>query len=266
MEALATELASSSTSPLPLARVDLSRPCVVPPGLKQEYVFMPSRVKITYFVQLLRALEVFAPNDADGAAARSSKERAARRADEDAQRGSKRKQAPEHLVRDGERADRATSAIVFVQTCKRCHELHALLTELGVEALALHSKLGQRRRLASLGKFKSQICRVLVCTDVASRGLDIPHVDLVVNFDLPRDPDDYVHRAGRTARAGAQGLAVSFVTQHDLELLGAIEKKVGTKLEKCQAVNEKAALALLNPVAKAMIASQNDRPWDDGDS
>lgn len=75
-----------------------------------------------------------------------------------------------------------------------------MLLEAGLHAVCLHSVLSQKRRLAALGKFKSSLVRILVSTDVASRGLDIPEVDLVVNYDLPRVPSDYVHRVGRTAR------------------------------------------------------------------
>lgn len=75
-----------------------------------------------------------------------------------------------------------------------------MLLEAGLPAVCLHSVMSQKRRLAALGKFKSSLVRILVSTDVASRGLDIPVVDLVVNYDLPRVPSDYVHRVGRTAR------------------------------------------------------------------
>jgi ATP-dependent RNA helicase DDX49/DBP8 len=110
--------------------------------------------------------------------------------------------------------------------------------------------------LAALGKFKSSLVRVLVSTDVASRGLDIPEVDLVVNFDLPRVPSDYVHRVGRTARAGRRGRAVAMVTQYDVALLQGIEGLVGRKMEKCEEVGEEEVVKLLNPVAKATRAAR----------
>ncbi|CAN0310336.1 unnamed protein product, partial [Hapterophycus canaliculatus] len=108
---------------------------------------------------------------------------------------------------------KARSVMIFVSKCRKCQELSETLLELGVDCTPLHSMLGQRRRTAALGKFKSQQTKVLVSTDVASRGLDIPAVDLVINFDVPRVATDYVHRVGRTARAGRRGRAISLVSQ-----------------------------------------------------
>ena len=122
-----------------------------------------------------------------------------------------------------------------------------------------------RRRLAALGKFAQRSCAILVATDVASRGLDLPAVDLVVNFDMPRDPDDYVHRVGRCARAGRRGVAVSMVTQRDLAFLADVEARLGAKLAESARVDEKAALALLTPVAKAMHEANSRHPFDAGE-
>ncbi|XP_075646612.1 DEAD-box ATP-dependent RNA helicase 36 [Castanea sativa] len=123
------------------------------------------------------------------------------------------------------------SAIIFVSTCRSCHLLSLLLEELDQEVAALHSFKSQSLRLAALHRFKSGQVPVLLATDVASRGLDIPTVDLVVNYDIPRYTRDYTHRVGRTARAGRGGLAVSFVTENDVALIHEIEADIGKQLE-----------------------------------
>ncbi|KAJ2552990.1 ribosomal RNA processing protein, partial [Coemansia sp. RSA 1933] len=123
------------------------------------------------------------------------------------------------------------SAIVFARTCNEVLRMALLLRNLGIEAIPLHGQLSMDKRLGALNKFKSGARKVLVATDVASRGLDIPAVDLVVNYDIPTFSKDYIHRVGRTARAGRSGRAVSFVTQYDIELLQRIEQVIGKKLE-----------------------------------
>ncbi|KAL3689638.1 hypothetical protein R1sor_015947 [Riccia sorocarpa] len=85
-------------------------------------------------------------------------------------------------------------------------------------------------RLGALNKFKAGERSILICTDVASRGLDIPSVDAVINYDIPTNSKDYIHRVGRTARAGRSGRAVSMVTQYDVELYQRIEQLIGKKL------------------------------------
>eukprot|EP00474_Spongospora_subterranea_P012040 CRZ12498.1 hypothetical protein [Spongospora subterranea] len=121
-------------------------------------------------------------------------------------------------------------SIVFVATCKTAEILCEMLTLLEIDCVGLHSNVSQRRRMAALGKFRSGRARILIATDVASRGLDIPNVELVVNYDLPRNPADYVHRVGRTARAGRSGRATSILTQYDLDLWQVIEKHIGLTL------------------------------------
>lgn len=86
------------------------------------------------------------------------------------------------------------------------------------------------KRLSSLARFKTKDANILVATDVASRGLDIPEVDLVINYDLPLNPKDYVHRVGRTARAGRAGRSLSIITQYDVELVQRIEHLIDKKL------------------------------------
>ena len=84
--------------------------------------------------------------------------------------------------------------------------------------------------MGSLNKFKSKARSILIATDVASRGLDIPHVDVVINFDIPTHSKDYIHRVGRTARAGRAGKSVTLVTQYDVELFQRIELLIGKQL------------------------------------
>ncbi|KAJ2756065.1 ribosomal RNA processing protein [Coemansia pectinata] len=135
------------------------------------------------------------------------------------------------------------SAIVFARTCNEVLRIGLLLRNLGIEAIPLHGQLAMDKRLGALNKFKSGARNVLVATDVASRGLDIPAVDLVVNFDIPSFSKDYIHRVGRTARAGRSGKAISFVTQYDVELLQRIEQVIGKKLDEFP--GEKDAIMLL---------------------
>ena len=145
------------------------------------------------------------------------------------------------------------SAIIFVKSCESCHVLSYLLDELDILAVALHSQQKQKQRMSSLNKFKSGVCPILVATDVASRGLDIPTVDLVINFDLPYVPREYVHRVGRTGRAGRSGRALSFVTQYTIQLLQKIESLTGRKLSEYE-TEEKVVLKLITRVFAARKA------------
>ncbi|EPE30196.1 P-loop containing nucleoside triphosphate hydrolase [Glarea lozoyensis ATCC 20868] len=124
------------------------------------------------------------------------------------------------------------SAIIFCNRTSTADYLTHLLRLLDHRVTALHSKLPQRQRVDNLGRFRASAARILVATDVAARGLDIPEVGLVINYDIPRDPDDYIHRVGRTARAGRKGDAVTFVGQRDVELVQAIEGRVGREMQR----------------------------------
>lgn len=123
-----------------------------------------------------------------------------------------------------------SSAIIFVKTCKFCQILSMVLKRLGFDCMPLHSLLSQKIRLDSLAKFRSSHSRILVATDVASRGLDIPTVDLIINENVPTQSKNYIHRVGRTARAGRGGMAITIGTPHDKELLDGVEEHIGTKL------------------------------------
>lgn len=123
------------------------------------------------------------------------------------------------------------SAIVFVDTQRHSQRITHMLCALGIAAVSIHGGMQQPKRLAALTKFKAGECTVLVATDVASRGLDIPRVDLVINYDIPNHGKDYVHRVGRTARAGRAGRALNLVSQYDLHNYRGIEELIGKKLE-----------------------------------
>lgn len=127
-------------------------------------------------------------------------------------------------------ANQDKSIIVFCNRTDTANYLHHLLHLLEHKVTSLHSKLPQRQRVDNLSRFRAAAARVLVATDVAARGLDIPEVSLVVNYDIPRDPDVYIHRVGRTARAGRPGDAVTLVGQRDVQLVQAIEARVGRQM------------------------------------
>uniref|UniRef100_A0A1B6CLD4 RNA helicase n=2 Tax=Clastoptera arizonana TaxID=38151 RepID=A0A1B6CLD4_9HEMI len=134
-------------------------------------------------------------------------------------------------VRTFKEQHRNASIMIFTDTCRNCQLLSTTLNEVGFENVALHAMIPQRERLAALTKFRSNVIRILIATDVASRGLDIPTIELVINHNIPSVPKDYIHRVGRTARAGRIGCAISLVTPNDIHLLHAIENIINTKLK-----------------------------------
>ena len=122
-------------------------------------------------------------------------------------------------------------AFVFVNSKLGCARLARSLEREGLKTTALHGDKSQDERLKALDSFKKGEVDLLVCTDVAARGLDIKDVPAVFNFDIPFNAEDYIHRIGRTGRAGASGLAVSFVASSDQRLVADIEKLIKTKIE-----------------------------------
>ncbi|ODQ66167.1 ATP-dependent rRNA helicase rrp3 [Nadsonia fulvescens var. elongata DSM 6958] len=140
--------------------------------------------------------------------------------------------------------------IIFARTCNDTQRIAILLRNLGFGAIPLHGQLSQTARLGALNKFKSGSRSILVATDVAARGLDIPSVDVVLNYDIPQDSKAYIHRVGRTARAGRSGKSISLVTQYDLELFLRIEAVMGIKLKEYP-VDKEAAMLLNERVGEA---------------
>ncbi|MDW7981412.1 MAG: DEAD/DEAH box helicase [Thermomicrobium sp.] len=123
-----------------------------------------------------------------------------------------------------------TSAIVFVRTKSGADDLAHRLQSLGYTAEAIHGDLSQAMRDRAMQRFRSGQVDLLIATDVAARGLDIPTVSHVINFDIPGDPESYVHRIGRTGRAGAPGTAITLVEPRERWLLRTIERAIGKRL------------------------------------
>ncbi|MDI3317202.1 MAG: DEAD/DEAH box helicase [Bacillota bacterium] len=123
-------------------------------------------------------------------------------------------------------------ALVFCRTKRGVDELADHLQERGYSAQALHGDLSQRERDRVMAQFRSGQLEILVATDVAARGLDIEGVDYVFNYDIPQDPEVYVHRVGRTARAGRSGVAITFVTPRERSLLRLIERLTRARIER----------------------------------
>lgn len=142
------------------------------------------------------------------------------------------------------------SFMIFCGTCNNVKRICLLLRHLGFHAIPLHGQMSQSKRLGSLNKYKSKSRNILIATDVASRGLDIPHVDIVINFDIPTHSKDYIHRVGRTARAGRAGRSITFVTQYDVELYQRIEFLIDKKLPLHPMVEEEVML-LVERVSEA---------------
>ncbi|MEP4485790.1 MAG: ATP-dependent RNA helicase RhlB [Halioglobus sp.] len=129
------------------------------------------------------------------------------------------------------RSPEASSVIVFANRRDQVRKLHERLRKAGISCGILSGEIPQGKRTRTLEQFKSGSIKVLVATDVAGRGIHVDAVSHVVNYNLPEDPEDYVHRIGRTGRAGATGTSISFASEDDAFLLPDIEKLLGEPLE-----------------------------------
>jgi len=147
-------------------------------------------------------------------------------------------------------------AIVFTKTKRGANVVSQRLERKGIRSAAIHGNKSQNARQRSLNAFRNNQVRVLVATDVAARGIDIDGVTHVVNFDIPHEPEAYVHRIGRTGRAGAEGTAISFCTADEQRELSAIEKLIGHKVP---AENEPAQRATDAPGNKSARPSNRSR-------
>jgi ATP-dependent RNA helicase RhlE len=133
-----------------------------------------------------------------------------------------------HILKEGD----YPSVIIFASTKDNVKKLNEELKRTRLVAKAFHSDLEQKEREEILREFKSKSLPILIGTDILSRGIDIEGISLVVNFNAPHDPEDYIHRIGRTARAETTGTAITFINDKDLRKLAAIERMIGKEIPK----------------------------------
>jgi len=182
--------------------------------LKQHYILVPSHVREMYLFHLLcnppeSTVHLRrAPPDTKKTARKPKSKKQKKPTDED------------------EEPEQPPPTIIFCARPRTAAFLTNLLKTLSIRSTALHSRLTQRERLSSLALFRSFVVPVLISTDVGARGLDIEDVAIVINWDLPNEPEEYTHRVGRTARAGRGGVAISFVTERDEDRVLKIEERI----------------------------------------
>ena len=161
-----------------------------------------------------------------------------------------------HLIR----SEAWQQVLVFTRTKHGANKLTKLLESDGIQAAAIHGNKSQTARTNALKGFKSGSIRVLVATDIAARGLDIDQLPHVVNYELPNVPEDYVHRIGRTGRAGNKGEAMSLVCNEEVKLLRGIEKLIGKKVPQVDVPGFEADISVhVEPVKQAGRVQQNRR-------
>lgn len=197
--------------------------------LKQHFILVPSHVRECYLYYLLcnppestLSLRRAPPEPTKG---HNRFEKASKKTPKKAAKKTAKKSSSS-TANTSDEIVQPPPTIIFCAKPRTAAYLTHLLKTLRIRSTALHSRLTQRERLTSLGLFRASVVPVLVSTDVGARGLDIADVAMVVNWDLPSEPEEYTHRVGRTARAGRAGVAVSFVTERDEERVLTIEERI----------------------------------------
>ncbi|KAF9534869.1 P-loop containing nucleoside triphosphate hydrolase protein [Crepidotus variabilis] len=208
-------------------------------SLKQHYILVPSHVREVYLYHILCN-----PPESTLHLRRVASEPTK------VKNAKGRAKTPKNIHRSEDEPEQPPPTIIFCAKPRTAAYLTLLLKTLSIRSTALHSRLTQRERLNSLSLFRAAVVPVLVSTDVGARGLDIEDVALVINWDLPSEPEEYTHRVGRTARAGKGGLAISFVTERDEERVLSIEARIRTKLDEMNLAEDK-VLNQLNAVSTA---------------
>ena len=163
-----------------------------------------------------------------------------------------------HLLKNPE----IRSVLVFTRTKHAANKLSEFVTKCGTPAEAIHGNKSQNARQNALNNFKAGKTRVLIATDIAARGIDIDALSHVVNFELPNVPETYVHRIGRTGRAGASGMAFSFCEGEEMPYLKDIQKLTGQVVPVAEDNPYPLDLTAIRPAAKP--ASSNNRPSSGG--
>ncbi len=161
-------------------------------------------------------------------------------------------------------SEELSRCVVFIKTRERLAELAAWLQSQNIRYVYLQGEMPQDRRNKAIAAFKNGDCPVLLATDVAARGIDIPDVSHVINYDLPRTADVYVHRIGRTGRSGKKGNAISLVEAHDMEMMGKISRFTGDSIkpQKVKGLEPKhkvAKVAGKKPKKKKSAAKKNSK-------
>ncbi len=161
----------------------------------------------------------------------------------------------EHILKTNE----ASCIVIFAGKKVEVRNLARHLQKRGFNAQGMHSDLEQNEREQVMLDFRNRKLRILVATNVVSRGIDIDDIDLVINYDVPRDPEDYVHRVGRTARAARKGQAITFVSDQDMREFGRIEKLIGYEVKKVAVPAELGPAPEYRPDERAKRPKNNDR-------
>ena len=154
------------------------------------------------------------------------------------------------LIKSIMAAGQVGSTIIFASTKENVKKLYSELRKSGLSLKAFHSDLEQTEREAILREFRSKQLNIIIGTDILSRGIDVEGISLVVNYDVPPDPEDYVHRIGRTARAETTGTAITFINDKDQGKFGRIEAMIGREIPKLTLPAELGEGPIYNPNAK----------------
>lgn len=153
------------------------------------------------------------------------------------------------------------SVLIFASRKETVKELNKTLKREGIKAEAFHSDLEQEQRETILRSFKARQLPVIIGTDVLSRGIDVEGISLVINFDVPPDPEDYIHRIGRTARAETTGTAITFVNEKDQRRFSFIEDLIGREIARVALPEELGESPLYQPEVKRKSPFKKKKPW-----